>query len=122
MVQRGAGYTGNVWNKLTPDSKAVTPTAPGRPGTDDLARQFYASAVLTSGKVLVLGGEYSGLNQPNSPTDTNSADIYNPVSTPGRRLPAPRRYPWRQAMARCGRWQGSGREFHEPDVTSTTRS
>jgi len=68
----------------------------------NLARQFYASAVLTSGKVLVLGGEYSGLNQPNSPTDT-TGEIYNPVintwSAGCQRPPAP----WATSHAGAGR-------------------
>src|SRR5205823_1473098 len=81
MVQRGAGYTGNIWYKLTPDARGSYANGAWSPlASMGLARQFYASNVLTNGKVFVVGGEYSGLHQPGSPTDTSAAEVYNPVT------------------------------------------
>jgi Kelch motif len=72
-------YAGPGWLRLTPDSSgnyakgSWTPLAPM-----SQARLFFASQVLPSGKIWVLGGEYSGPGLPR--TDTSTAEIYDPIA------------------------------------------
>lgn len=76
MVQDGGSQN---WERLTPDAKGRyefgtwTALAPM-----SLARLYFASQILPSGKLWVLGGEYSGPGLPR--TDTNVAEIYDPVA------------------------------------------
>ncbi|HEY7187194.1 MAG TPA: hypothetical protein VH436_11640 [Vicinamibacterales bacterium] len=73
------------WKKLTPDS-----TGSYINGTwTDLApmhwtRRYYASAVLSDGRVFVSGGEYS-----NAGSETNKTEIYDPVIDTWTELTAP---------------------------------
>ncbi len=80
MIQQGGGSCGNgSFYLLTPDSTGNY--ANGTFTTSALMstpRLYYASAVLPSGKVWVLGGEYSGAScTGNIP---NTGEIYDPVA------------------------------------------
>ncbi len=75
----GSGSASNAWYKLTPS--ATGSYAAGTWSTLATAPQYrlyYGSAVLTDGRVFVLGGEYSG------PSTTanwiNTGEIYNPAT------------------------------------------
>ena len=78
MVQTGIA-TSKTWAKLTPDSSGsyikgtITPLA-----SSSLERLYFPSTVLPSGKVYILGGEYTGPNQTLSLD--NTAEIYDPVT------------------------------------------
>ncbi len=77
MVQGSS--PGNDWMRLTPD-----PTGNYVNGTWSILasmstpRLYYALNVLPSGKVWLLGGEYSGFGLPS--THTGTGEIYDPVS------------------------------------------
>ena len=72
-------YAGPGWLRLIPDSKgnyasgSWVPTAPMSE-----ARLFFASQILPSGKLWVLGGEYGGPQTPR--IDTPTSEIYDPVA------------------------------------------
>lgn len=76
MAQGGGGdNTSNRWYNLTPDSSGSYATGTWRPlASMHTARLYYASNVLGSDKVLVIGGEYTGSN---FQTFTNTGEIYN---------------------------------------------
>jgi hypothetical protein len=77
MVQ---GYTpGNNWMRLTPDRTGsyINGTWSAL-ASMSIPRLYYASHVLPSGKVWLLGGEYSGFGLP--PNWTNTGEMYDPVS------------------------------------------
>jgi hypothetical protein len=67
------------WSKLTPDAHGsyANGTFTGL-SPMNLARQFFSSDVLPDGRVLVLGGEYTGFNS--ALTDTNTGEVYNPAT------------------------------------------
>ena len=80
MVQSGQiGGDPQYWTKLTPDSAGSYVN-----GTwSELApmttpRLFFGSNILPNGKLLVLGGEYSGPNL--DATFTNTGEIYDPIA------------------------------------------
>jgi hypothetical protein len=75
MVQ-GGGVT-NAWYRLTPDTagRYVAGTWSQR-ASMSLERQYFASNVLPDGRVLVLGGEYSGSQ--GQANWTHNAEIYDP--------------------------------------------
>ena len=76
MVQAG-GSSG--WMKLTPDGAGNYANGTWSSiASMSVGRLYYASTMLPSGKVLVLGGEYTGSNSDR--TDTNTGEIYDPVA------------------------------------------
>lgn len=80
------------WWKLTPDAKGNYTTGTWtqvRSTPYTYGPQYYASAVLPDGKVVVIGGEY---NVSNSEVWTNLGYIYDPVANTWTYLPAP--YGW----------------------------
>jgi hypothetical protein len=89
MAQGGGGdNTSNRWYNLTPDSSGSYATGTWKQLVSmHTARLYFASNVLSSDKVLVIGGEYTGSNLQ---TFTNSGEIYS-LST--RQWTAIRRFP-----------------------------
>lgn len=88
-VHSGGLGTG-IWYRLTPDNTgsyangtwtqiASTPSG--------YAPDFYASAVLPDGRVIVEGGEYNGNN--NTPVETNLGAIYDPTTNAWTSVTAP---------------------------------
>ena len=72
-------YAGPGWLRLIPDARGNYATGswvPTAPMSEE--RLFFASQVLPSGKLWVLGGEYSGPQTPR--TDTATSEIYDPVA------------------------------------------
>ncbi len=84
MVQ-GPGVT-KKWTKLTPDASGnyVNGTW-SNIASMSLERLYFASNVLPSGKVFLIGGEYSGPN--GFQNITNSAEMYDPVANTWSSLP-----------------------------------
>jgi autotransporter-associated beta strand protein len=85
FMAQGAQHNGtdNAWYRLTPGSDgsyATNGTWSALPSMS-LQRQYFASNVLPDGRVLVVGGEYSGpfgtLN------DTNTGEIFDPTANGG---------------------------------------
>lgn len=88
MVQ---GYSpGNNWMRLTSDrTGSYIHGTWSALASMSIPRLYYASHVLPSGKVWLLGGEYSGFGLPAN--WTNTGEMYDPSVTPGPRLrPIPR--------------------------------
>jgi hypothetical protein len=80
MIQGGGAVEASkTWYKLTPDATGsyLNGTFGPRASTG-LERLFFGSNVLPSGKVAVLGGEFSGPNTVGN--TTNTAEIYDPVA------------------------------------------
>src|SRR5205807_60203 len=79
QVQASSGFATGLWWRLTPDS-----TGSYTNGTwtqlatmpSGYAPLYYASAVLSDGRVVVEGGEYNNSSQ----SETNLGAIYNPAS------------------------------------------
>jgi hypothetical protein len=78
VLMEGGGVT-NTWYRLTPSSSgSYIQGTWSQVASMNLPRLYYASNVLPDGRVLVLGGEYSGaLGQQN---DSSAGEIYNPVT------------------------------------------
>jgi len=80
------------WSRLVPDrhgsyANGTWHSAASLPGR--YQPQYFASAVLPSGKVIVLGGEYDGSDQQ---VESNRGAIYDPVANRWRRLAPPPRW------------------------------
>ncbi len=86
MASAAAGFTSNVWYKLTPDaSGSYVNGAWSQLTSMSLQRLYTATNVLPDGRVFVLGGEYSGPNT--TVTLANSGEIYNPVTNSWSSIP-----------------------------------
>lgn len=90
VIVQGPGVT-KVWKKLTPDSSGNytngTWSSIASMGTE---RLYFGSNVLPSGKVFLVGGEYSGPS--GNQNITNTGEIYDPVAntwTPIAPFPKP---------------------------------
>ena len=67
------------WYKLTPDASGSYVNGTWSSiASMNVARLYYATNVLPDGRVLVLGGEYSGSSMANN--YTNTGEIYDPVA------------------------------------------
>ncbi len=79
MAHGGGGSASKLWYQLTPDSNGSYVNGTWSPlQSMGLERLFFASNVLPSGKVFLVGGEYSG-----PATDqnfNNTGEIYDPVT------------------------------------------
>jgi hypothetical protein len=79
MVHGGSGSASAAWYRLTPNSSGnYTSGTFTALASMSLQRLFFASNVLPSGKIFVVGGEYSGANT--TQTFTNTGEIYDPVA------------------------------------------
>ncbi len=79
LVHGGSGNASRNFYELTPNTQgSYVHGSWTRLPRMKLARLFYNSDVLPSGKVLVLGGEYSG--RYSAQTETNGGEIYDPVA------------------------------------------
>ena len=78
VMAQGAGVT-NTWYSLTPDSDGNyvdgTWSQLASMSTD---RLYFATNVLTDGRVFLMGGEYSGPSGKDN--DNNTGEIYDPVA------------------------------------------
>ncbi len=78
LVHGGGYYASNAWYRLTPDSSGSYVHGTWTPlASMALERLDYPAAVLPDGRVLVMGGEYTGINT--DPTETNTGEIYDPL-------------------------------------------
>ncbi len=75
LAQTGFDQATNTWIRFTISGSVAHVTSVPN---SNLQRLFYTSDVLTDGRVLVLGGEYSDANTDQN--DTNTGEIYDPVS------------------------------------------
>jgi hypothetical protein len=66
------------WYKLTPVGGSYDQGTWTQLASMATPRRFFGSVVLPNGKVLVVGGEY--YNTSRTPTDINSAELYDPVA------------------------------------------
>jgi hypothetical protein len=81
MAQGGNGLNSTAWYKLTPNSGNYQNGIWSNLAPMKTQRRFFASNVLTDGRVFVLGGEYSGVNTtPPTMTFDNTGEIYDPVT------------------------------------------
>jgi hypothetical protein len=86
----GSGFSAKTWYRLTPDSSGSYVNGTwSRLASSNLGRLYYPSNVLPDGRVLVIGGEFTGSN---NSTFTNTGEIYDPVAnkwTPIANFPQP---------------------------------
>jgi hypothetical protein len=79
LAQGGSNHSSKDWYRLAPDSTGSyingTWTQEASMGTE---RLFFPAAVLPSGKLMVLGGEFTGPT--NTKTNINTAEIYDPIA------------------------------------------
>ena len=79
MVNGGGGFSSNEWFKLTADSKGnYSDGTWSTLASSALSRLFFGSVVLPDGRVLILGGEYTGPNDDNN--ESNLGEIYDPTT------------------------------------------
>jgi uncharacterized repeat protein (TIGR01451 family) len=80
------GTQGKNWYKLAPDSSGSYVNGTwSTMASMSLERLYDATNVLKDGRVLVVGGEYSGPNLTSN--DTNTGEIYNPVTNSWSSIP-----------------------------------
>ena len=79
LVSQSAGFSSKVWSKLTPDATGnyINGTW-SNVASMSLERLYTGSVVLPSGKLFILGGEYTGPFS--SPTWDNTGEIYDPLA------------------------------------------
>jgi Kelch motif len=71
----------NRWWKLTPDQFGSYANGTWSQLADShVARRYFASSVLADGRVVVCGGEYSGIDNAVVENDNNTCEIYDPVA------------------------------------------
>jgi hypothetical protein len=76
-----SGYGTRRWWRLTPDSSGSYINGLWiRAADSNVARKYFASAVLADGRLLVCGGEYSDASGSNSQDDTARSEIFDPVA------------------------------------------
>ena len=81
MNENNAGLGTRRWWKLTPDNTGSYVNGTWSRVADSInARQFFSSAVLADGRLLVCGGEYSDASGNNTQDETNLCEIYDPVA------------------------------------------
>ena len=81
------GTQGKNWYKLTPDANGSYVNGTwSTMASMSLERLYDATNVLPDGRLLVLGGEYTGPNY--TPTSTNTGEIYNPVTNSWSSIPS----------------------------------
>jgi hypothetical protein len=79
MVQ--AGGIPNAWYRYAPDSYGDYATGTwSQLASMSTPRLYFASNVLKDGRVFVEGGEYSDPSHPNTQTEVNTGEIYDPVA------------------------------------------
>ncbi len=84
MIAGGTGTDGNIgdasaaWYKLTPNNGSYTSGTFTTLASMTTPRRFYGSVVLPSGKVMVVGGEYTGVNS--NGNFGNLGEIYDPAA------------------------------------------
>jgi hypothetical protein len=72
-------YDGQSWMKLTPDAKGSFINGTWSTlASEPVARLYFASQILTDGRLFVAGGEYSGPAL--LPTWSNTGEIYDPLA------------------------------------------
>lgn len=82
------GSDGKSFSKLTPDSSGSYATGTwASAGSMLLQKLFFSSAVLSTGKLVTCGGEYSGPNLPQ--TETNFCEIYDPIEETSSQIAGP---------------------------------
>ena len=86
-----SGYGTRRWWRLTPDSSGSYINGLWiRAADSNVARKYFASAVLADGRLLVCGGEYSDASGSNSQDDTARSEIFVPQERiPGRKSHRP---------------------------------
>ena len=81
MNENNAGYGTRRWWKLAPDNSGSYINGSWSRVADSInGRQFFSSAVLADGRLLVCGGEYSDGSGVNAQDESNLCEIYNPVA------------------------------------------
>jgi hypothetical protein len=72
-------YDGQSWMKLTPDAKGSYINGTWNTlASEPVARLYFASQILTDGRLFVAGGEYSGPGL--LPNWSNTGEIYDPLA------------------------------------------
>lgn len=73
------------WHALTPDQYGSYINGTWSPLADmSIWRRYYASGMLKDGRIVIIGGEQSGVGG-----DTNKGEIYDPVSDTWTSIPSP---------------------------------
>lgn len=81
MNENNVGFGTRRWWKLTPDNTGSYINGTWSRVADSInARQFFSSAVLADGRLLVCGGEYSDASGNQTQDETNLCEIYDPVA------------------------------------------
>ena len=89
-VTTGVGALTNRWWKLTPDQNGSYVNGNwSRLADSKVGRQYFASALLADGRVLVCGGEYSNASGSDQQDETNTCEIYDPTTDSWSSFAAP---------------------------------
>ncbi|HEV7204275.1 MAG TPA: kelch repeat-containing protein [Jatrophihabitans sp.] len=89
LNENSGGYGTHNWWKLAPDANGNYTGAWTQVASGNVARKYYASAVLADGRLFVCGGEYSDSSGSQSQDEAVSAEIYDPVADTWTVLPSP---------------------------------
>ncbi|MEO9139364.1 MAG: kelch repeat-containing protein [Jatrophihabitans sp.] len=89
LNENSGGYGTHNWWKLAPDANGNYTAAWTQVSSSNVARKYFASAVLADGRLFVCGGEYSDSSGSQSQDEAVSAEIYDPVADSWTLLPSP---------------------------------
>jgi hypothetical protein len=89
LNENAGGYGTRRWWKLTPDAGGNYGSSWVQVADSNVARKYYASAVLADGRFFVCGGESTDSSGSQSQDEAVSAEIYDPVADMWTVLPSP---------------------------------
>jgi hypothetical protein len=85
-----SGFGSHRWWKLVPDANgSYTNAIWQRIANSNVARTYFAAAVLADGRLIVSGGEFSDASGSNQQDRTTATEIYDPVTDVWTTLAAP---------------------------------
>jgi hypothetical protein len=90
LNENAGGYGTHRWWRLTPDSGGNYAGGTWLAAANsNVARKYFASAVLADGRLIVSGGEYSDASGSQKQDESTTTEIYDPLTDAWTVLPAP---------------------------------
>ena len=89
LNENAGGYGTHRWWKLLPDGNGNYSGSWVQVADSNVARKYFASAVLADGRLLVCGGEYTDASGSQSQDEAVTAEIYDPLADSWTVLPSP---------------------------------
>lgn len=89
LNENSGGYGTHRWWRLAPDTAGGYSGAWTQVASSNVARKYFASAVLADGRFFVCGGEYTDTSGSQAQDEAVTAEMYDPVADAWTVLPSP---------------------------------